>query len=654
MFHDEPLEEAVVLHKEMKDKKILVDEYRLREVTDYLLNRDRLLVKVGLQFPDRMLSDTVQVSQILSELIEKDERYLKLQEISKLDAENKESSGCCSSVKSEKKAAPVNSSLDNPNQPLGSTRLFSLCDNTFGSCCPDEITAKHYGAECIIHFGDACMSNSTTLPVFYVHPPFTFQGFPNSVRYEQLIAPLIVIDVVKRLLVQAEKAFQAFVASNDGVEEEDLARVQLVVVGAHPNRSIMESAQKLFDDSFSGAGKNVSVVWSWYDNTNDHCSSSERAAEKDSNEKKSTQCASSWIINGVRLPMFSADKTVTDVKRHAVQAFLFVGPSSASHPLHLSGILQYNRFHYTEYQAELSDKLSEYLPLLAVLDETLTSSVPPPAEARLSTPEQVHQYVNTLIGDGESEEEVYKLSSAVVHKAQMDYQRRIRQRDYNIEMIRGSAAIGILVVSLSIQGYYETTMRLHRLLRLYKKRAYIIYVGHLNEFKLSNFVDTVDCFVAVGCPNSRESYFPQKSDGFMKPVVSPAEILIALTAADCESAQYKIPAAFNTALEYVLGPLQSAIDEKTASQEKKINDDKDGKTDEGKEIEESWQDSTQLVRCSNTVSTNVASAGALERLYERSYVGLDLRTGETPVQSAIVKGKTGIARGYQTEREAQQ
>lgn len=71
-------------------------------------------------------------------------------------------------------------------------------------------------------------------------------------------------------------------------------------------------------------------------------------------------------------------------------------------------------------------------------------------------------------------------------------------------------------------------MLLHKFIRSCHKRSYIIYIGHLNEFKLANFVDTVDCFVAVACPNNRECYFPTKDDNYLKPVVSPFEVLAAL------------------------------------------------------------------------------------------------------------------------------
>lgn len=36
------------------------------------------------------------------------------------------------------------------------------------SCCVDEVAAEHVGAECIVHYGSACLSPSKRLPLLYV------------------------------------------------------------------------------------------------------------------------------------------------------------------------------------------------------------------------------------------------------------------------------------------------------------------------------------------------------------------------------------------------------------------------------------------------------------------------------------------------------
>lgn len=43
-----------------------------------------------------------------------------------------------------------------------------LCVFPSGSCCVDEVAAEHVGADCIVHYGGACLSPSNRLPLMYV------------------------------------------------------------------------------------------------------------------------------------------------------------------------------------------------------------------------------------------------------------------------------------------------------------------------------------------------------------------------------------------------------------------------------------------------------------------------------------------------------
>ncbi|RUS80213.1 hypothetical protein EGW08_012038 [Elysia chlorotica] len=45
---------------------------------------------------------------------------------------------------------------------------FILGDTSYGSCCVDEVGAQHNRADCLIHFGRACLSPTVRLPVLYV------------------------------------------------------------------------------------------------------------------------------------------------------------------------------------------------------------------------------------------------------------------------------------------------------------------------------------------------------------------------------------------------------------------------------------------------------------------------------------------------------
>lgn len=60
--------------------------------------------------------------------------------------------------------------------------MYVLGDTSYGSCCVDEIAAAHIDADAIIHFGHACLSKVSRLPVHYVFPNFIIK--PELLRDE--------------------------------------------------------------------------------------------------------------------------------------------------------------------------------------------------------------------------------------------------------------------------------------------------------------------------------------------------------------------------------------------------------------------------------------------------------------------------------------
>ncbi|KAG1824103.1 putative diphthamide synthesis protein-domain-containing protein [Suillus variegatus] len=46
--------------------------------------------------------------------------------------------------------------------------IYVLADTSYGSCCVDEVAAQHVDADLIVHYGHACLSQPSRLPVVYV------------------------------------------------------------------------------------------------------------------------------------------------------------------------------------------------------------------------------------------------------------------------------------------------------------------------------------------------------------------------------------------------------------------------------------------------------------------------------------------------------
>ncbi|CCW71452.1 unnamed protein product [Phytomonas sp. Hart1] len=769
MYHDAPIEAAMsMVHRRHRRAhntpsglfiSEAADSKQLQEVLDFLLSSTQIqgpgapMMRIALQFPDELLEDAPAVVQELETRLYNDPRYPMLQKrfmesqnVSNGVVEGKEGAPASGPPTIARPSATSTSTslavgrpalrpaslpsthplpTPNPNSPTG-VRFFILADSTFGSCCPDEITAQHYQSDLIVHFGDACMSRSTRLPVIYLHPPFSFHCIRRSDARSLGILPapggdvssnlpgipggpaepaavnLVVgmLDRVRGALRQNIHEWHAGPTPRDqfaSLEDAPPLRAQLVVVGPHSVRGLLEAAESQWRSSAHEEEEGVCVVWSRFINCDARLIVKSPRADVDVVMDKTTEhltpqpCPSceplnnssrdstEWIINGVCFPRLPFHGESESASRPAgapltVQYFLYVGPSDGPHLVHLLGVHEYNRFHYSEVEREFflreqgptgDANARSAMPVLSVLDEhfaiAAASSVNSPSYTKevgngpvgvldpAASPEVVDHFVEERICTNSDADPLKKLLwTSFSTTAEAQFKRRQRQRDFNIEVVRSSSAVGILVASLAIEGYYELTMLLHRLLRRCGKRAYVIYIGHLNEFKLANFESTVDSFVVVACPNSRGCHFPNREDRYLRPVVSPAEVLLALTARGPSSSQYGLPTAFHTGFDSILPPLRAAVEEFTPGPHE----------DATRKEPSDWVESAALVRIpgSRTVMAGDAASaahGALARLHERAFFGLDPCLGKTAVQTSVGEGKFGIARGYQTERAQQ-
>uniref|UniRef100_A0A803Q5I7 TF-B3 domain-containing protein n=1 Tax=Cannabis sativa TaxID=3483 RepID=A0A803Q5I7_CANSA len=108
--------------------------------------------KISRTFPDELLKDSVRVVKSLKD---------KLRWLSELETER--------------------------NNNFKDVSMFVMADTAYGSCCVDEVGASHIGADCVVHYGHACLSPTTKLPAFFVFGK----------------APMSVSDCVKNLTDQA-------------------------------------------------------------------------------------------------------------------------------------------------------------------------------------------------------------------------------------------------------------------------------------------------------------------------------------------------------------------------------------------------------------------------------------------------------------------
>ncbi|KAI0773195.1 diphthamide biosynthesis protein [Trametes elegans] len=74
-----------------------------------------------------------------------------------------------------------------------SRELYVLADTSYGSCCVDEVAAQHVDADALVHYGHACMSQTSRLPVIYVlgkksiDPSHCAETFAEALKKESSI-----------------------------------------------------------------------------------------------------------------------------------------------------------------------------------------------------------------------------------------------------------------------------------------------------------------------------------------------------------------------------------------------------------------------------------------------------------------------------------
>lgn len=140
--------------------------------------------RIALQFPDDMLPDAPRVFQLLTR---------------GLQTKNANSVAQTTNADTESTLAERTSQLeleDGKSLDELARRFYILADTSYGTCCVDEVAAEHVDADAVVHYGRACLSPTSRLPVIYVftHRPLPIdplvKAFKNT--YTDLTAKIII------------------------------------------------------------------------------------------------------------------------------------------------------------------------------------------------------------------------------------------------------------------------------------------------------------------------------------------------------------------------------------------------------------------------------------------------------------------------------
>ncbi|KAF9444614.1 diphthamide biosynthesis protein [Macrolepiota fuliginosa MF-IS2] len=407
--------------------------------------------------------------------------------------------------------------------------LYVLADTSYGSCCVDEVAAQHANADAMVHYGHACMSLTSRLPVIYVFGK-------KKLDIEQCVSRLV----------------EAYKSHTPDCPPK-IAAFRYEVAYSHLEEVILPRLQAAFEPL------NVTIQYTKLKT---------KSAPADTNNQPP--------------------------------------PIDYSLVLYLGG---------------------ESLSLTNLL--------------------MTHAFCDVLSFDPSTG--TSKIESSKTNKMLM-------RRYAIVQKARDADVFGILVGTLGVSSYLPLITYLRKLLSSHQKKSYTISVGKLTPSKLANFLE-IECFVLVACPEN--SLIEAKE--FFKPIVTPFELEVALKKDVSWTGRYVLD--FDRVIE-----------------EGKVNGEKDDSTDEGQEGEEKDSDQPQfslitgkyrhakqyggeptdqqstptsasdslVLRNQDTALSKLDDSAAAQFLQQRMYKGLEVRLGED-APSVLEQGRSGIARGYQTD-----
>lgn len=218
----------------------------------------------------------------------------------------------------------------------------------------------------------------------------------------------------------------------------------------------------------------------------------------------------------------------------------------------------------------------------------------------------------------------------------------MRRRYFTVEKCKDSQAIGIVVGTLTADGYLNAVERIQKLARNRGIRTYILSVGKVNPAKLANFGE-IDCFVFVGCPEN--SIYDSRE--FYKPILSVFEAELALNPAWREQYPNFYAANFNDILPN--GKHHKEIAKPNADDEYDVSlvsgRIRTGNAGDNHDRNASNGLNGQIERKNNQLMNTDSSSS----FNNRSWTGLNPSLGEQQ-PAKITKGRSGIPIKY-TENE---
>ncbi|XP_049538000.1 2-(3-amino-3-carboxypropyl)histidine synthase subunit 2 [Anopheles darlingi] len=218
----------------------------------------------------------------------------------------------------------------------------------------------------------------------------------------------------------------------------------------------------------------------------------------------------------------------------------------------------------------------------------------------------------------------------------------MKRRNYAILRCRDATSLGIVVGTLSFDGYLEVVDRLQRLAKARGVRTYLFSVGKVNVAKLANFSE-IECFVLVGCPEN--DIFLSRD--FYRPLLSVFEAEIALNPG-WRAPQTEIK--YTTNFLDVLPSGRLYLDDRDHQHEQEETDVSliTGKIRYIPRLDEDQAVAATTQELALKGRNEVATISSADTFANRSWQGLEQRLGQD-APAVIEEGRSGLPIKYEND-----
>eukprot|EP00400_MALV-I_sp_L67-5_P000851 gene851-806_t len=526
--------------------------------------------RVALQFPDDLLADAPGVVRALTEHSQKLAPELK---------------------------------LDKANRPL----FFVAGDTNFGACCVDEVSADHYGADVVVHFGPSCQSSTSRLPCIYV---FGARATSNSaenhienvvsgIRPEADSSKVVVVICEVGHDHLREKITNSLIFSGK-FESVRVAPPKTISWPSHPKPGV----DGCFSDVALAAVSSCGAVGSAY------------AATILRNERNKKVVGRENLPWAPRFCSGLKDDDKNDLVYHDPNSicgrncYTAIPIISTKHKAH-ELILSENPIPENStiiYVGPRNDPLRTRLLLRYASSNKLL--VIDPSEICPPDPENAGEDLTTPRAEEIQPEQPFSLQM---------------KRFRCVEAAKSAELFGVVYGTTGVSHCDKVVKRVNEILLSRGRRVYNLVVGDVNISKLGNFPE-MECYVHVACPENQWALSVSTRD-YPVPIITPFELEVAMDAREWST-------------EYV-----TEFSELLSQKPKDVEN-----------IDEDGNQNVQVLGGSAKVKNFKLDGDEWERFFDKlmphedkGYAGIRL-TEEIPEPGLPVQGDHGVASCY-TNRE---